>query len=124
MMLCMLKSKIHRATITQAELHYPGSITIDPELLEAAGILSCEQVHVLNLHTGDRFETYAIEGERGSRVICLNGPAARLGQVGDIVVVLTYAMMDSEEARGHKATIVHVDANNHITDVVHGYDPS
>ncbi|HOF40353.1 MAG TPA: aspartate 1-decarboxylase [Candidatus Hydrogenedentes bacterium] len=124
MMLCMLKSKIHRATITQAELHYPGSITIDPELMEAAGILSCEQVHVLNLNTGARFETYAIEGERGSRVICLNGPAARLGQVGDIVVVLTYAMMDAEEARGHKAAIVHVDAGNNITEVVHGYDPN
>ena len=118
MLLTMMKSKIHRATVTQAELNYVGSLTLDPLLLEAADILVHEKVQVLNVNTGARFETYAIEGKRGSGVCCLNGPAARQGQVGDIVIVLTYAMMDSDEARAHHPKNVHVDANNRITEIV------
>lgn len=124
MMLHMLKSKIHRATITQAELNYVGSITLDPELMEQADILPFERVQVLNVNTGDRFETYAIEGERGSRIVCLNGPAARLGQVGDIVIVLTYAWMDAEDAQNHTAKTVHVDAANNVTSIDHGHEPN
>jgi len=118
MLLTMLKSKIHRATITQADLNYVGSITLDPDLLDAAGILIHEKVQVLNVNTGARFETYAIEGARGSGVCCLNGPAARQGQPGDIVIVLTYAQMDRAEARAHKPKNVHVDGNNRITEIV------
>lgn len=124
MMLHMLKSKIHRATITQAELNYVGSITFDPELMEQADILPFERVQVLNVNTGDRFETYAIEGERGSRIVCLNGPAARLGQVGDIVIVLAYAWMDAEDAQNHTAKTVYVDAANNVTSIDHGHQPN
>ncbi len=110
----MLKSKIHRATLTGTDLDYEGSITVDPVLLEAADILPNEQVHVLNLHNGARLTTYAIEGERGSGVMMLNGPAARCGMVGDLVVVLTYANVDNGELADHKPTIVHVDKMNRI----------
>jgi len=116
MLLKVFKSKIHRATITQADLHYNGSLTIDADLMDAANILPYEQVHVLNVHTGDRFLTYAIEGGRGSGVICLNGAAARLGQPGDLVIVITYAQMPPEEARNHKPCIVLVDEHNHIVE--------
>ena len=118
MLLTMLKSKIHRATVTQADLNYVGSLTLDPELLEAADILVHEKVQVLNVNTGARFETYAIEGERGSGVCCLNGPAARQGQPGDIVIVLTYAQMDRAEATAHHPKNVHVDGNNRVTEIV------
>jgi len=124
MMLHMLKSKIHRATITQAELNYVGSITLDLDLMEQADILPFERVQVLNVNTGDRFDTYAIEGERGSGIVCLNGPAARLGQVGDIVIVLTYAWMDAEDAQNHTAKTVHVDAANKVTTIGHGHEPN
>ncbi|MFO7976441.1 MAG: aspartate 1-decarboxylase [Candidatus Hydrogenedentota bacterium] len=124
MMLHMLKSKIHRATITQAELNYVGSITLDPDLMEQADILPFERTQVLNVNTGDRFETYAIEGERGTGIVCLNGPAARLGQVGDIVIVLTYAWMDAEDAQNHTAKTVHVDAANKVTTIDHGHEPN
>jgi len=124
MMLHMMKRKIHRATITQAELNYAGSITLDPALMEQADVLPFEQVQVLNVNTGTRFETYAIEGERGSGVVCLNGPAARLGQVGDLVIILTYAWMDAEDAQNHTAKTVHVDANNNITAVDHAHEPN
>ena len=117
MILTMFKSKIHRATITQADLNYAGSLTLDPDLIEAAGMLLHEQVHVLNINTGDRFSTYIIEGERGSGVVCLNGAAARLGQPGDLIIALTYAQMSEEDARGFKPTVVHVDQKNHITAV-------
>lgn len=110
----MLKSKIHRATLTGTDLDYEGSITIDPILLEAADILPNEQVHVLNLNNGSRLITYAIEGERGSGVMLLNGPAARLGMVGDIVVVLTYAQVDENELAGYKPNIVLVDKSNSV----------
>lgn len=108
----MLKSKIHRATVTDANLNYVGSITVDTDLLEAADILPYEQVFVLNINTGARFETYAIEGPAGKGDICLNGAAARLAQPGDLVIVLTYAQYDEAEARGFEPTVVHVDASN------------
>lgn len=117
MLLTMLKSKIHRATVTEADLHYVGSLTLDLDLMEAAGMLAFERVQVLNLNTGARFETYIIEGERGSGTVCLNGPAARLGQVGDIIIALTYCQMDADEAKTHIARTVHVDAHNRITEV-------
>ncbi|MBW7866177.1 MAG: aspartate 1-decarboxylase [Candidatus Hydrogenedens sp.] len=120
MMLTMFKSKVHRATVTQADLNYTGSLTLDPLLIEAAGMLVHEQVHVLNINTGARFTTYIIEGGRGSGVVCLNGAAARLGAPGDLIIALTYAEMTPEEARTHEPVVVHVDKNNHITEVVRG----
>jgi len=118
MLLTMLKSKIHRATVTQADLNYVGSLTLDPDLLDAADILVHEKVQVLNVNTGARFETYAIEGKRGSGVCCLNGPAARQGQPGYIVIVLTYAQMEREEAKTYHPKNVHVDEKNRITEIV------
>jgi len=117
MLLSMFKSKIHRATITQADLNYRGSLTLDPILIEAAEMIPFEEVHVLNINTGDRFTTYIIEGERGSGVVCLNGAAARLGQPGDLVIVLTYAQMEREEAQQHQPIVVQVDSKNRVTDV-------
>ena len=108
----MLKSKIHRATVTDANLNYVGSITVNTDLLEAADILPYEQVFVLNINTGARFETYAIEGPAGGGDICLNGAAARLAQPGDLVIVLTYAQFDEHELPGFEPTVVHVDAAN------------
>lgn len=110
----MLKSKIHRATLTGTDLDYEGSITIDPILLEAADILPNEQVHVLNLNSGSRIITYAIEGQRGSGTMLLNGPAARAGMIGDLVVILTYAHFDEKELVPHKPTIIKVDKHNRI----------
>jgi aspartate 1-decarboxylase len=117
MMLTMLKCKVHRATITEADLNYRGSLTLDPLLLEAAGLLVHEKVHVLNINTGDRFETYTIEGERGSGVVCLNGAAARLGQPGDLIIAVAYAAMTAEEAQEWVPTVVHVDEHNAITHI-------
>lgn len=110
----MFKSKIHRAVITQAELYYQGSLTIDEELMEAADLLPYEKVSVVNVNNGERFETYVITGERGSGVICLNGAAARKGSVGDEVIIISYASMTSEEARTYKPAIVMVDKRNRI----------
>jgi len=110
----MLKSKIHRATLTGTDLDYEGSITVDRLLLEAADILPGEQVHVLNLNNGARLVTYAIEAEPGSGIVLLNGPAARLGLSGDMVVILTYADMSDDEARRHKAKVIKVDRQNHL----------
>lgn len=110
----MFKSKIHRAVITQAELYYQGSLTIDEELMEAADLLPYEKVSVVNVNNGERFETYVITGERGSGVICLNGAAARKGSVGDEIIIISYASMSSEEARAYKPTIVMVDKRNRI----------
>lgn len=123
MMVRMFKSKIHRATITQAELHYKGSCTLDPDLIEAANMMPYEEIHILNINTGARFSTYIIEGERGKGECCLNGAAARLGQPGDLLILLTYAQMSAEEARTHEPTIVHVDARNRITEIVKGDGP-
>jgi len=113
----MLKSKIHRATVTDANLNYVGSITVDTDLLEAADMLPYEQVMVLNINTGARFETYAIEGPRGGGDICLNGAAARLAQPGDLVIVLTYAQYDEAGLEGFEPTVVHVDAQNRQVEV-------
>jgi len=110
----MLKSKIHRATLTGTELDYEGSIAVDRDLLEAADILPGEQVHVLNLNNAQRIVTYAIEAPRGSGTMLLNGPAARLGAVGDLVIVLTYCTVSEEEARTIRPTVVQVDGKNRV----------
>jgi L-aspartate-alpha-decarboxylase len=113
----MLKSKIHRATVTDANLDYVGSITVDRELLEAADIRPYEQVYVLNINTGSRFETYAIEGPPGGGDICLNGAAARLAQPGDLVIVLSYSQFDEDGLEGYEPILVHVDAQNRRAEV-------
>ena len=108
----VLKSKIHRAKITQAELHYVGSITIDEALLEAANIIEGEKVQVVNINNGERLDTYAIKGARNSGTVCLNGPAARKAQVGDLVIIISYATMDFEEARNFKPWIIFPGTDN------------
>ncbi len=110
----VLKSKIHRVKITQAELHYVGSITIDEELMEAANLIENEKVQVVNVNNGERLETYVITGERGSGQVCLNGPAARKAAVGDIVIIISYAGMDLEEAKRHKPLLVFPDDRNKL----------
>ena len=111
----VMKSKIHRVTVTQADLNYIGSITIDEELLEAANILPNEKVEIVNNNNGARLETYVIKGERGSGVVCLNGAAARLVQPGDIVIIISYAIMDFEEAKTFQPSVVFPDtATNRI----------
>lgn len=110
----MLRAKIHRATITRTRLDYEGSITIDATLLEAANMLPHERVQVLDLSNGNRFETYVIEGEPGGGEIGLNGPAARLGEVGDKVIIVAYAVCDEAEAAGLRPVIVHVDDENRL----------
>ena len=112
MTITMLKGKIHRATVTQAELSYVGSITVDEELLRAAGILEYEKVQIVDVDNGSRFETYTIAGEPGSGVICLNGAAARCVSVGDRIILMSYADMTPEEAKEHKPSVVFVDDNN------------
>ena len=102
----VLKSKIHRVAVTEADLNYVGSITIDEDLMEAANIIENEKVQVVNINNGERLETYVIKGKRGSGVICLNGPAARKAAIGDIVIIIAYAMMDFEEAKTFKPSIV------------------
>jgi aspartate 1-decarboxylase len=114
MRLMAFKSKIHRATVTEADLNYEGSITLDADLMDAAEILPHEQVQILNINNGERFDTYAIRGARGSGVVCLNGPAARLAHVGDTVIILTYAVMEREELLRHVPTIVYVDGQNRL----------
>jgi aspartate 1-decarboxylase len=116
----MLKSKIHRATVTGSDLHYVGSITIDPDLLDAADILEHEQVHVVDVDNGARFETYTIAGERGSGMMQVNGAAARLVHHGDTIIVISYAQYDAAELERHAARVVHVEAGtNAIRDVDH-----
>ncbi len=117
MQISMLKSKIHRAVITQAELNYVGSVTIDEELMEASGLYEYEHVHIVNVNSGSRIETYVIAGERGSGVICLNGAAARAGQKGDHVIIMAYADMTPEEIASHHPKVVFVDENNRIARV-------
>ena len=111
----MLKGKIHRATVVQAELDYVGSITVDEELLEAAGILEYEKVQIADVDNGNRFETYAIAGERGSGMICLNGAAARCVQVGDKIILMAYCDLDTEEVKNHKPKVVFVNEENKIS---------
>ena len=115
MKLTMLKGKIHRATVRQAELDYVGSITVDPELMEAAGILEYEKVVIVDINNGSRFETYTIAGEPGSGMICLNGAAARCVSQGDKIIIMCYAEMTPKEAEEHKPKVVFVDDNNKIT---------
>ena len=114
MIIEVLKSKIHRAKITQAELNYVGSITIDEDLIEAANIIPNEKVQIVNNNNGARFETYVIKGERGSGTVCLNGATARLAQVGDIVIIMSYAYMEMDEARNYKPILVFPDADNKL----------
>jgi aspartate 1-decarboxylase len=118
----MFKSKIHRATVTQADLHYVGSITIDEDLMEAADLLPGEQVQVADIDNGARLETYVIAGPRGSGVIGLNGAAARLIQPGDLVIIMSYAVMTDAEARSFEPKVVHVDRGNRI--IALGADPA
>jgi len=106
----VLKSKIHRVTVTEANLNYHGSITIDEDLLDAAGLIENEKVQVVNINNGERLDTYIIKGERGTGVICLNGPAARKVVVGDIVIIMSYAMMELEAAKDHKPVIIYPDS--------------
>jgi aspartate 1-decarboxylase len=114
MFIQVFKSKIHRVKVTQADLNYIGSITIDEDLIEAANIMEGERVQIVNNNNGARFETYVIRGERGSGVICLNGAAARLVQVGDVVIIISYAFMTPEEAKDFKPIAVFPDENNRL----------
>ena len=114
MYLKMLKGKIHRAIVKQAELNYVGSITVDPELMAAAGIMEYENVQIVDVENGNRFETYTIAGERGSGMICLNGAAARCVSTGDKVIIMCYCEMDRNEAKEHKPSVVFVDDDNKI----------
>lgn len=122
MLRMMLNSKIHRATVSEADLNYVGSITIDQDLLDAVGMLPNEKVHIVNNNNGARFETYIIAGERGSGVICVNGAAARLVQRGDIVIILSYGYVMDKDARSHKPTVAIMDADNSIKEIIH-YEP-
>lgn len=118
MTVTMFKGKLHRLTVTEADLYYEGSITLDAELMEAAKLLPYERVQVLNVNAGTRLETYTIPAEAGSRTVCLNGPAARLVAPGDQVIVIAYADMTPEEARDHKPRVVLVDTDNNPTDII------
>jgi len=117
MILTMLKGKIHRATVTQAELNYVGSITIDKTLMEASKIIENEKVQIVDINNGARFETYVIPGKRDSGVICLNGAAARLVQTGDKVIIIAYAQMDEEEAKKYKPAVVFMNDDNTIKEI-------
>ena len=118
----MMNGKIHRATVTQADLNYVGSITIDEDIMDAVGIDANEKVAIVNNNNGARFETYVIRGERGSGVICVNGAAARLVLPGDIVIIMSYVMVDAKEAKSHKPTVAIMDANNRIKEMI-SYEP-
>ena len=122
MLRTMMKSKIHRATVTQADLHYVGSVTVDEDLLDAADLLPGELVHIVNVTNGARLETYTIAGRRGTRVLGINGAAARLVRPGDVVILIAYAQMTTEEARRFKPSVVFVDADNTIVEL--GADPA
>lgn len=114
MQIQLLKSKIHRVKITQAELHYVGSITVDEDLMDASNIIENEKVQVVNVNNGERLETYVIKGERGSGMICLNGPAARKAQVGDVVIIISYCSMEFEEAKKYKPIVIFPDDHNKL----------
>ena len=122
MLRMMLNSKIHRATVTEADLNYVGSITIDQDILDAVDMLPNEKVHVVNNNNGARFETYIIAGHRGSGVICVNGAAARLVQKGDIVIILTYGYVMNENAKDHKPKVAIMDEKNSIREMIN-YEP-
>lgn len=112
MQIQVLKSKVHRVSVTEAELSYVGSLTLDADLMDAANLIAGEKIHIVNVNNGERLETYLIEGERGSGVVCLNGPAARKGCVGDIIIIISYALMDFEEAKTFKPSIIFPKAGN------------
>lgn len=114
MLIEVLKSKIHRVKITEAELHYVGSVTIDEDLIDAANLVENEKVQIVNISNGERLETYVIKGERGSGQICLNGPAARRAQVGDIIIIISYCSIDQSEAKAHQPVIIFPDENNRL----------
>jgi aspartate 1-decarboxylase len=114
MIIELLKSKIHRAKVTQAELNYVGSITIDEDLMDAANIIANEKVQIVNNNNGARFETYVIKGERGTGILCLNGATARLAQVGDIVIIMSFTWMEMDEARKYEPVLVFPDADNRL----------
>lgn len=114
MEITLLKAKIHRATVTQADLNYVGSVTIDTNLLRESGILEYEKVQIVDINNGNRFETYTIAGEEGSGIICLNGAAAKCVEVGDKVIIMAYANMQPQEAADHRPTVLFVDDDNHI----------
>jgi aspartate 1-decarboxylase len=122
MMRTMLKSKIHRATVTQADLHYVGSVTVDEDLMDAADLLPGEQVAVVDVTNGARLETYAIAGERGSGVIGINGAAAHLVHPGDLVILISYGVLEDAEAKSHLPRVVHVDGANRVVEL--GGDPA
>lgn len=114
MQIQILKSKIHRVRITQAELNYVGSITMDEDLMDAANLIENEKVAIFNVNNGERLETYVIRGPRNSGIICMNGPAARKAQVGDVIIIASYAIMDFEEAKSWKPVVVFPDQNNRL----------
>ena len=119
----MFKSKVHRASVTQAELYYEGSLTLDTELMRAADLYQFEHVHIVNVNNGERFETYLIEGPAGSGVVCLNGAAARKAAVGDEIIIISYGEYeDSEELRYHKPIVVKVDKQNKIKEIVNSVE--
>ena len=118
----MFKSKLHRARITEADLYYEGSLTIDEDLMDAADLIAYEKVSVVNVNNGERFETYVIPGIRGRKEICLNGAAARKGQVGDKVIIISYTTLPDEEARAYEPTVVLVDKNNDIVSKSHSVE--
>ena len=122
MLRMMMNSKIHRAQVTQADLNYVGSITIDQDILDAVGMLPNEKVHIVNNNNGARFETYIIAGERGSGVICVNGAAARLVQKGDIVIIISYVYVDNKEVVDHYPTVAIMGEDNRIKEMIH-YEP-
>ena len=122
MLRTMMTSKIHRATVTQADLHYVGSVTVDADLLDAANLLPGELVHIVDIDNGARLETYTISGERGSGIIGINGAAARLVHPGDLVILIAYGQMDDAEAREHRPRVVFVDSENRIVGT--GSDPA
>lgn len=115
MYITVYKSKLHRVTVTQADLNYIGSITIDENLMDASNLVENERVQIVNVNNGERLETYVIKGERGSGTICLNGPAARKVSVGDIIIVISYCMVTTEEYKNHNPVTVHVNASNQVT---------
>lgn len=114
MQIQVVKSKIHRVKITQAELNYVGSVTIDEDLMNAANLIENEKVQIVNINNGERLETYVIKGERGTGIICLNGPAARKAQIGDIVIIVSYGILDFEEAKTFKPSVIFPDGNNRL----------
>jgi aspartate 1-decarboxylase len=115
MILTVYKSKLHRVTVTQADLNYIGSITIDEDLMDASKLVEHERVQIVNINNGERLETYVIKGERGSGIICLNGPASRKVAVGDIIIVISYCMVTMEEYKKHVPVTIHVNSSNQLT---------